>query len=164
MSAALADGFAAAWSGRDPAAFLTLCASDVHYEDPLCAAPLHGPMGIAGHARMLWDGFPDARMETAGEALAGGGGGGGRNLALPMRVSGTQTEPFAGLPASGRFLSVHGVFYCELDSSGERLWRVRGFFDAYRAGVELGVLPERGSVRERALLMLQGYGLRLGGG
>lgn len=155
----LAEPFARAWSGRDPAAFVALCANDLHYEDPLCAEPLHGPMGLAAHARKLWDGFPDARMEASGEPLSGG-----RNLALPMRVSGTQTEPFAGLPASGRFLSVHGVFYCELDLAGDRLWRVRGFFDAYGAGVELGVLPQRGSVRERALLMLQGYGLRLGGG
>ncbi|GAC1435262.1 MAG: hypothetical protein NVSMB51_04390 [Solirubrobacteraceae bacterium] len=149
--------WADAWTDRDPEAFTALCASDVHYEDPLCADPLHGPAQIAAHARRLWDGFPDARMELAAPALADG-----RSLALPVRLAGTQTRPFQELPASGRFISIHGIFYCELDETRRRLWRVRAFFDTYHAGVELGVLPRRGSVRERALLMVQGYGLRLG--
>ena len=57
---------------------------------------------------------------------------------------------------------MQAVFYCQLDPDERLLWRVRGFFDAYAAGVELGILPRRGSIRERALLMLQGYGFRLG--
>jgi hypothetical protein len=37
---------------------------------------------------------------------------------------------------------------------------VRGFFDLYDAAVQLGVLPSRGSLGERALLVLRGFGLR----
>ena len=47
---------------------------------------------------------------------------------------------------------MHAVFYCELDPPGERLWRVRAFFDLYDAAIQLGVLPARGTLGERALL------------
>ena len=66
------------------------------------------------------------------------------------------------LPATGVAVCVQAVFYCQLDPDERLLWRIRGFFDAYGAGVELGILPKRGSIRERALLMIQGYGLRFG--
>ena len=55
---------------------------------------------------------------------------------------------------------LHIVFYCELERSRERLWRVRGFFDVYGAAVELGILPRPGTLGERALMMFRGYGLR----
>ena len=52
------------------------------------------------------------------------------------------------------------LFYCEIDADGTRLWRVRAFFDAYNAAVQIGVLPARGTLGERAMLMLRGFGLR----
>jgi hypothetical protein len=151
----IADRWEAAWSGRDPAAFAKICAPDVHYEDPLTELPVHGPAGVGDHARRLWSGFPDARMSQAGERLASG-----RFAAFPVEITGTQTGPLEHLPATGVGVCVQAVFYCELDPDERRLWRVRGFFDAYGSGVELGILPKRGSFRERALLMIQGYGLR----
>jgi hypothetical protein len=151
----IADRWEAAWSGRDPAAFAAICAPDVHYEDPLTELPVHGPGGVGDHARRLWSGFPDARMSQAGERLVNG-----RFVAFPVEITGTQTGPLEHLPATGVGVCVQAVFYCELDPDEQRLWRVRGFFDAYGSGVELGILPKRGSFRERALLMIQGYGLR----
>ena len=56
---------------------------------------------------------------------------------------------------------MHGVVYCEL--RGTRLLRVRVFFDLYDAAVQLGVLPARGGVGEKALLMLRGFGVRARG-
>jgi hypothetical protein len=53
---------------------------------------------------------------------------------------------------------VHVVFFCELRE--QRLYRVRAFLDAYDAAVQLGVLPRRGTLSGRALLMLRGFGLR----
>jgi len=153
----LADAWEAAWSGRDPSAFAEVCAPDVHYEDPLTAVPLQGPAAIGGHAGRAWAAFPDLAMHGAGRRL-----GGGRFVALPVRLTGTNTAELETLPPSGAAISLPVVFYCELDAEELRLWRVRAFFDAYAAGVELGILPRRGSLRERALLMIQGYGLRLG--
>jgi hypothetical protein len=153
----LADDWEAAWSGRDPGAFEDVCAPDVHYEDPLTVAPLLGPGAIAGHAARAWSAFPDLVVERGGERL-----GGGRFVALPVKLTGTNTAALEALPASGAAIALHVVFYGELDAEERRLWRVRGFFDVYAAGVSLGILPRRGSMRERALLMIQGYGLRIG--
>jgi hypothetical protein len=41
-----------------------------------------------------------------------------------------------------------------------RVRRARGFFDLYEAGIQLGLLPGRGSLGETALLLLRGFGLR----
>lgn len=151
---ALVDGWEAAWSEHDPTGFDRVCAADVHYEDPLTASPLHGPAQLAEHAARLRRGLPDARLERAGERLSDG-----RFLVAPCRLLGTHREDLEGLPASGRFLVVHAVFYCELDATRTRLWRVRAFLDAYDAAVQIGVLPERGSLGERALMVMRGFGI-----
>lgn len=149
---ALLDRFQAAWSSGDPSAFRESCAPDVHYEDPLTPEPLEGPDAVGAHAQRLWTGFPDARLETTGARLADG-----RFVAAPCKLLGTHRNELEALPATGRFLVVHAVLYCELD--GERLWRIRAFFDLYGAAVQLGVLPRRGTLGERALLLLRGFGL-----
>ncbi len=39
---------------------------------------------------------------------------------------------------------------------------MRAFFDLYDAAMQLGLLPQRGTLGERALLMLRGFGMRSG--
>jgi steroid delta-isomerase-like uncharacterized protein len=151
----LLDGFLAAWGSGDPEAFAAVCAPDVHYEDPLCAEPLDGPRAIGAHAERLWTGFPDVRVETTGERLSDG-----RYVAAPAKVLGTHRNVLEGIPATRRFVVVHVMLYVELDPPREGLWRVRAFFDLYDAAVQVGVLPARGTVGERALLMVRGFGLR----
>lgn len=153
----LIDTWEAAWSGRDPDAFAPLCADDFHYEDPLTGEPLEGHEELGRHAERLWRGFPDARMERTGARLSDG-----RFVAAPAKLLATHKETLEGLPATNRFVVVHCVFYCELQDS--RLRRVRGFFDLYDAATQLGVLPGRGSLGEKALLVLRGFGLRAGRG
>jgi steroid delta-isomerase-like uncharacterized protein len=154
----LADAWEAAWSSGDARAFLTLCAPDLHYEDPLTSAPLESVSALSEHAERLWRAFPTLHLERAGERLSDG-----RFAALPVRARGRNTGILDGLPASHREIEVHAVFWCELDLGRTRLWRVRTVFDAYGAAVSLGLLPRPGSLRNRAVLALQGYGLRLGG-
>ncbi|MGI8922150.1 MAG: ester cyclase [Solirubrobacteraceae bacterium] len=149
----LIDRWEAAWSGREASAFGPLCTSDVHYEDPLTPDPLDGAAAIGAHAERLWEGLPDARMERTGERLCDG-----RFLAAPSKLLGTHRAALDGLPASGRFVIIHCVFYCELRD--ERFFRVRAFFDLYDAAVQLGVLPARGTLAERALFVMRGFGLR----
>jgi steroid delta-isomerase-like uncharacterized protein len=153
----LVEGWQGAWSGRERRAFAAVCAPDVHYEDPLTGQPLEGPAEIAAHAARLWAGFPDARLESTGERLTDG-----RFVAAPCKLLGTHKQELEGLPPTGRFVVVHAVFFCELDPRRERLWRVRAFFDLYDAATQLGVLPARGTLGEKALLMLRGFGLRAG--
>jgi SnoaL-like polyketide cyclase len=150
----LFDRWERAWSGRDPAAFAPLCdPEDVHYEDPLTPEPLESVEAIVGHAQRLWSGFPDARIQSTGKRLHNG-----PFAAAPMKLLGTHTAELEGLTPTHRFLIVHGVAYAELRDG--RLHRVRVFFDLYDAAVQLGVLPRPGTLGERALLMLRGFGLR----
>jgi hypothetical protein len=79
-------------------------------------------------------------------------------VAAPCKLLATHRASLEGLPATNKFLVVHCLFYCELER--ERLLRVRGFFDVYDAATQLGVLPGRGSLGEKALLILRGFGLR----
>jgi hypothetical protein len=130
----LIDGWEAAWSGQDPAAFAEVCAAGVQYEDPLTTEPLVGTEQLGRHAARLWAGFPDARLERTGERLANG-----HFVAAPCKALGTHREPLEGL------------------------LRVRGFYDVYNAATQLGVLPGRGTLGEKALLMVRGFGLRARG-
>ena len=150
----LVDRFEAAWGSGDPAAFVSVCAPDLHYEDPLLREPIDGPAALGAHAQRLWAGFPDARVERTGERLTDG-----RFVAAPAKLLGTHRHEVEGIPATGRFVVVQVVFYAELDPPRERLWRVRAFFDLYEAAQQIGVLPRTGTVGERALLMLRGFGL-----
>ena len=81
-------------------------------------------------------------------------------MAAPSKLLATHKAPLESLPPSNRFIVVHCLFYCELRD--DRLLRVRGFFDLYDAATQLGVLPSRGTMGEKALLMLRGFGLRAG--
>jgi steroid delta-isomerase-like uncharacterized protein len=149
----LIDGWEAAWSGKDEAAFEEVCDRKVHYEDPLTPEPLEGLDLLQQHAGRLWAAFPDARMEQTGKRLTDG-----QFVAAPCKVLGTHRASLNGLPATNRFVVVHAIFYCEMRA--ELLLRVRGFFDLYDVATQLGILPARGTLGEKALLMLRGFGLR----
>jgi steroid delta-isomerase-like uncharacterized protein len=151
----LIDRWEEAWSGRDANAFVDICLANVSYEDPLCPEPLKGPAAIGRHAQRLWSAFPDARMERSGARLAGGA-----FLAAPSKVLATNTGALESLPATNKFVSVPMVFYCQVERG--RMLRVRAFYDLYDAAMQLGVLPGRGSVSEKAMLVLRGFGLRAG--
>jgi steroid delta-isomerase-like uncharacterized protein len=151
----LLDDWEAAWSGKDEGAFSTVCSSKIHYEDPLTGEPLEGLEQFLRHPTRLWQAFPDARLEQTGERLSND-----RFVAAPCKLLGTHRASLEGLPATNRFVVVHCVFYCEVRRN--RLLRVRGFYDLYDAATQLGVLPAHGTVGEKALLMLRGFGLRAG--
>ena len=153
----LIDGWQAAWSAQEPASFDDVCASGISYEDPLTEHLLQGLEALAAHAQRLWDGFPDARLERTGQRLTGG-----NFIAAPCKLLGTHRAPLGGLPATNRFVVVHCIFYCEVQH--DLLLRVRGFFDVYDAATQLGVLPGHGTLGEKALMMLRGFGLRTGRG
>ena len=125
----------------------------MHYEDPLLTEPLQGPDAIAARAELLWAAFPDVRLNPTGPRLTDGS-----HVSAPAKLLGTHREPLAGLAATNRFVVVHVVFFAELRE--QRLFRVRAFFDAYGAGVALGVFPKPGTLGGKALLLLRGFGLR----
>ena len=151
----LIDDWEAAWSGKDESAFAAVCSSKIHYEDPLTTEPLEGLEHFLRHPNRLWAAFPDARLERTGERLSND-----RFVAAPSKLLATHRASLDGLPATNRFVVMHCIFYCEVRRN--RLLRVRGFFDVYDAATQLGVLPARGTLGEKALLVLRGFGLRAG--
>lgn len=144
----------AAFTARDPEAMRDALDPDVHYEDPLTSVPLRGASELVEHVRRAWVAFPDGRLEATGaEARTGA------VLAAPCKLVATHRGPLGALPASGRFLVTHAVLYCEVDTGSGRLLRARAFFDVYGAAQQLGVLPRPGTAAQRALMVLQGFGV-----
>jgi steroid delta-isomerase-like uncharacterized protein len=153
----LIDDWEAAWTGKEESAFAGVCSSKIHYEDPLTSEPLEGLDEFLRHPTRLWAAFPDARVEQTGERLTND-----RFVAAPCKLLATHRAPLEGLPATNRFVVLHCIFYCEVRRN--RLLRVRGFFDLYDAATQLGILPGHGTMGEKALLMLRGFGFRAGRG
>jgi hypothetical protein len=125
----------------------------VSYEDPVAMHPLRGVEELDRHAMALRGAFPDLRIEATAAPL-----GRGQHACVPWRALGTHRGDIGALPATDRFVALHGLHYLELADGAVR--RARGFFDLYDAATQLGLLPARGGLGETALLMLRGFGLR----
>jgi hypothetical protein len=148
---ALADRWRAAWEG---AGFEACCTPDVTYEDPVAVDLLRGVAALDRHAADLRGAFPDLRLEATAPPLFRGS-----HACVPWRALGTHRGDIGQmLPASDRFVTIHGLHYLELTDGAVR--RARGFFDLYDAAVQLGLLPSRGGMGETALLLLRGFGVR----
>ena len=147
----LAAQWRAAWEG---AGFEGCCTPDVTYEDPVAVDLLRGVEALDHHAADLRGAFPDLRMEATAPPLFRGA-----HICVPWRALGTHRGDLGQmLPASDRFVTIHGLHYLELTDDAVR--RARGFFDLYDAAVQLGLLPSRGGMGETALLLLRGFGVR----
>ena len=147
----LASAWVRAWTGES--GFDGCCTPDIQYEDPIAHDPLQGLDALERHAARLRSALPDLRVERTGKALADD-----TYACVPWRVVGTHKNSTAGLPATNRFLALHGLHYFELTDGEVR--RARGFFDLYDAATQLGLLPARGGIGESVLLLLRGFGLR----
>jgi steroid delta-isomerase-like uncharacterized protein len=148
----LADRWRSAWLTATPEAFGDCCHVDVMYEDPLAIEPFEGLAALAAHAQRAKAAFPDMRVEPSGPAIVDD-----RRACLPWRFIGTNKGDLGALPASDRFLTLHGLHYVELRDGG--VYRARGFFDLYDVAVQLALLPKRGGLGETALMALRGFGL-----
>jgi hypothetical protein len=148
---ALAERWRAAWEGGG---FESCSTPDVTYEDPVAVDLLRGVDSLDAHAARLRDAFPDLRLEATAPPLLRGG-----HACVPWRALGTHRADIGQmLPATDRFVTIHGLHYLELADGGVR--RARGFFDLYDAATQLGLLPSRGGLGESALLLLRGFGVR----
>jgi hypothetical protein len=147
----LAEQWRAGWQG---AGFEACCTPDVTYEDPVAVDLLRGVDELDAHAATLRQAFPDLNVEATSPPLFRG-----TNACVPWRLLGTHRGDIGQmLPATDRFVTIHGLHYLELSDGSVR--RARGFFDLYDAATQLGLLPSRGGLGETALLVLRGFGVR----
>lgn len=147
----LAADWIAAWTAD--AEFAACCSAEVAYEDPLAPEPQRGLSTLEAHAARLREAFPDLRVELTAPALRRGD-----NACFAWRLAGTHRGQISLLPATDRFVTLHGLHYVEL--TDDRIVRARGFFDLYEGATQLGLLPQRGGLGESALMLLRGFGLR----
>jgi hypothetical protein len=147
---ALADRWRAGWAGEG---FEACCTPDVGYEDPVAVQPLAGIQALEGHAAALRRAMPDLKIQASAPPLGRGG-----HACVPWRLLGTHKGDTPVLPATDRFIVLHGLHYVEVSDGLIR--RARGFFDLYDVAVQLGLLPARGGLGEAALLLLRGFGVR----
>ena len=147
----LAEQWRAAWEG---AGFEPCCTPDVTYEDPVAVDLLRGVDALDRHAAALRQAFPDLKVEATSPPLFRGA-----HACVPWRLLGTHRGDVGKMvPATDRFITIHGLHYLELTDGSVR--RARGFFDLYDVATQLGLLPSRGGVGETALLLLRGFGVR----
>lgn len=149
------DRLAAEWTSAWTAAagFAACCSAELTYEDPLVTQPLSGLAELEAHAARLREAFPDVRVEQTAPPLRRGD-----YACVPWRMLGTNRGALSVLPATDRFVTLHGLHYLELTDG--RVRRARGFLDLYDAATQLGLLPARGGWGEQALMLLRGFGLR----
>jgi steroid delta-isomerase-like uncharacterized protein len=147
----LAASWTAAWT--EAGGFAACCSAELTYEDPVAARPLSGLVELEEHAARLRAAFPDVTLEVTAPPLLRGD-----HACVPWKLAGTNRGELALLPATDRFVTLHGLHYLELADG--RVRRARGFLDLYDAATQLGLLPARGGWGEQALLMLRGFGLR----
>jgi steroid delta-isomerase-like uncharacterized protein len=148
----LANAWESAWTGGDED-FAACCTPDVQYEDPLAVEPLHGLADLEAQSRRLRAAFPDLRVERPSPTVRDGG-----HACIPWRLIGTHRGELGPIPATSRFMILHGLHYVEISDGLIR--RARGFFDLHDLAIQLGLLPARGSLAESALLLVRGFGLR----
>ena len=138
------DGLAADWrAGWQGAGFEGCCTPDVSYEDPVAvraaargrgARPATPARCAAPFPTCAWR--PPHRRSARGE-----------HACVPWRALGTHRGDIGTvLPATDRFVALHGLHYLELSDGAVR--RARGFFDLYDAATQLGLLPARGGAGE----------------
>ena len=127
----LTQAYFEAWNARNADAIVaTFCDSGI-YTDPTTEGALSGP-AIGAYAKSLWQAFPDLSFEllSIAETTA-------NKVVAEWTMNGTNTGSFAGLPPTGRTISLPGVDVVETRSDGVE--SVTGYFDSGLVPKQLGL-------------------------
>ena len=106
---AFVEHYAAAWSAQNIEAILSFFTEDCVYEDVALSAVNTGKQQLEAFLRVTFTATPDFRIEPKAVFAAGD------RAASEWIMSGTQTGPFPGIPATKKKFSVRGVSLMELE-------------------------------------------------
>jgi steroid delta-isomerase-like uncharacterized protein len=150
--------YAAAWNGRDASAMDALVTDDVVWFDPALARPARGKAEVRAFMQTSWRAFPDLRFSEPDPPFRAEDG---DNVAWAWRMRGTFEGPLdpPGFAPTGRSIDVRGID--EWIMRDGRIAHYRALYDTNELGRQLGIVPERGSGGERAMLALQRVQARL---
>ena len=120
-----------AWNARDAKALVATFAESGSYRDPTTNGPLTGA-AIGAYATGLWDAFPDLSFEMRSHDQTQAG-----KVVAEWTMNGTNTGSFAGLPPTGRAVSLPGLDMVETGPGG--ITSVTGYFDSRAVPEQLGL-------------------------
>ena len=144
--------YLAAWRSHQPERLLELMTDDIVYDDSSWPETMRGHAEVREFLDFIFRGWPDVSFERVGGALVASDG---PRAAFWWRGHGTNSGPIdpPGVPATGKRIEFEGVDLHEYRDG--KVARLRIVFDMADLGRQMGLLPDRGSFGERAMVMLQ---------
>ena len=123
-----------AWFDRDPSAL----AAD-HTEDGIVESPTHGTMTSRDAIRQVYatwfDAFPDLKFIQDDLIVEGD------RAAVFFTSTGTHKKPFASVPATGRQMTIRGVFIMTFRDG--LIAHEKRFYDSTALLLQIGVLKAK---------------------
>jgi steroid delta-isomerase-like uncharacterized protein len=148
----LARSWDEAWSARDASRIADHLTEDAVYEDPALPEIVHGRAAFREQVQNILNALPDieVRQETIFRALDDAQLG-----STHWRFAGTfqQTMLPLGFAPTGQRIEVEGMALVEV--RGDKVARLRQFYDTTGFGRQAGAVPPRGSRMERLGLLFQ---------
>ena len=142
----------AAWNSHQPERVLELMTEDIVYDDSAWPETMRGHAEVRRFLDHTWQAFPDLTFEPVGGPHVAADG---PRAAWYWRGQATNSGPIdpPGVPATGKRIEFEGGDFHEYRDG--KVARLRIVFDMAAAARQLGILPERGSAGERAMVLVQ---------
>lgn len=128
-----AEQYAEAWSAHDTERILSFFTEDCVYEDVALSSVNTGKQQLEEFLRIAFAAIPDFRIEPKAAFSTGD------RAASEWTMSGTQTGPFPGIPATNKRFSVQGVSIMELQHG--KIRRNTDYWSLATLLQQFGVLP-----------------------
>jgi steroid delta-isomerase-like uncharacterized protein len=126
----LAQRYFDAWNAHDGEAIAATFAAHGTYTDPTVSKL--SPQETGGYANGLFASFPDLTFDLVSMGSTGDG-----LVAAQWLMRGTNTEPFQGLPPTGKEVALPGADFIRLGDGG--IESVEGYFDGRSLPEQLGL-------------------------
>jgi steroid delta-isomerase-like uncharacterized protein len=141
-----------AWASHDPDRLLKLMTEDIVYDDTAWPETMRGHADVRRFLDYTWRAFPDIVFEGVGSPLVAADG---PRAAFWWRGTGTNTGPIdpPGVPPTGKRVEFEGADFHEYRDG--KVARLRIVFDMADVSRQLGLLPDRDSAAEKALVAMQ---------
>lgn len=111
----------------------SIISPDVIFYAPTSDEPMHGFQGYVTILDMMRGAMPDVQWK-AEETIAEG-----NKVMVRFSMTGTQTNPFMGMAASGKKISITAMNIYEFNNG--KIIREHGLPDLYTMLIQLGVIP-----------------------
>jgi steroid delta-isomerase-like uncharacterized protein len=152
------DRWIAAWNSYQPERVLELMTDDIVYDDSGWPQTMRCHAQVRELLDFTWRAFPAFTVQRVGGPLVASEG---PRAAFWWRCHMTNSGPIdpPGIPATGKRIEYEGADFHEYRDG--KVARLRIVFDMADISRQLGLLPERGSVAERAMVGMQKLRARL---